>query len=134
MTWIALLFAVLAIGVQYSNVKARERQCKCRLYRKFHSIANVLSQKAKPRVVSCALDALHLDNYLVQPTFLCVQALLLISYVLQNDLKPQAAWALLGTTVRIAQSLGLHKIRDEQAVEALLWFVFTEAWYERPIF
>lgn len=27
---------------------------------------------------------------------------------LQNDASPEAAWMLLGTTVRVAQSIGLH--------------------------
>lgn len=31
------------------------------------------------------------------------------SFVLLNDMKAEASWALLGLTCRLAQSLGLHK-------------------------
>lgn len=37
-----------------------------------------------------------------------IQALLVIGNTLQNNGQSDAAWALLGTTVRLAQTLGLH--------------------------
>lgn len=57
----------------------------------------------------------------MQPSVHCVQAMLLIGLVLQNDMRPQAAWMLLGNTIRMAQSLGLHKAKDGESVQRLLW-------------
>jgi len=37
-----------------------------------------------------------------------IQALLILGNTLQNNGQSDAAWALLGTTVRLAQTLGLH--------------------------
>lgn len=34
--------------------------------------------------------------------------MLLVGFVLLNDMKAEASWALLGLTCRLAQSLGLH--------------------------
>lgn len=58
----------------------------------------------------------------MRPTYLCVQALLLIGNILQNDMQPQAAWTLLGMTIRAAQGLGLHKTGDDQSPQRLLWY------------
>lgn len=38
-----------------------------------------------------------------------IQALLLTAFVLLNDMKAEASWALIGMTCRLAQSLGLHR-------------------------
>jgi hypothetical protein len=57
----------------------------------------------------------------MRPTVHCVQARLLIGLVLQNDMRPQAAWMLLGDTIRMAQSLGLHKVKDDESLHRLLW-------------
>lgn len=58
---------------------------------------------------------------MMRPAVACVQALLLIGLVLQNDMCPQAAWMLIGTTVRMAESLGLHKVKDDKSPDRLLW-------------
>lgn len=34
---------------------------------------------------------------------------MMTSFVLLNDMKAEASWALLGLTCRLAQSLGLHR-------------------------
>jgi hypothetical protein len=57
----------------------------------------------------------------MRPTVSCVQAMLLIGLVLQNDMRPQASWMLIGSTVRIAESLGLHKAKDSDSPHRLLW-------------
>jgi hypothetical protein len=75
----------------------------------------------KSHLVSRAFEALQLANSLMRPTLHCVQAKLLIGLVLQNDMRPQAAWMLLGATVRMAQSLGLHKAKDDTSIQRLLW-------------
>jgi hypothetical protein len=57
----------------------------------------------------------------MRPTLSCVQAMLLIGLVLQNDMRPQASWMLMGSTVRMADSLGLHKAKDCDSPHRLLW-------------
>jgi hypothetical protein len=44
-----------------------------------------------------------------RPSFDSIQALLLTCFVLLNDMKAEASWALMGLTCRLAQSLGLHR-------------------------
>lgn len=44
-----------------------------------------------------------------RPNLDSIQALLMTCFVLVNDMKAEASWALLGLTCRLAQSLGLHK-------------------------
>lgn len=55
----------------------------------------------------------------VRPSFDSIQALLLTSFVLLNDMKAEASWALMGLTCRLAQSLGLHRpdMSDENATQ-----------------
>lgn len=62
-------------------------------------------------------------NFLTRPTFLCIQTLLILCHVLQTDMKPESAWILLGTTVRMAQSIGLHQVEDHTSLKAKLWYV-----------
>ncbi|KAG5985853.1 hypothetical protein E4U54_005757, partial [Claviceps lovelessii] len=73
-SWLGILFAVLAVGSQYHespyHVRTRDSQ---------------------------------------KPSFDSIQALLLTGFVLLNDMKAEASWALTGLTCRLAQSLGLHR-------------------------
>jgi hypothetical protein len=90
-TWLAILFAVLAVGSQYHDspyeVRTRDSQ----------------------KYIQIAFHFLRLGNFLLRPTFDSIQALLLTSFVLLNDMKAEASWALLGLTCRLSQSLGLHR-------------------------
>ncbi|OAA74562.1 Fungal specific transcription factor [Akanthomyces lecanii RCEF 1005] len=52
---------------------------------------------------------LRLANFLLRPSFDSIQALLLLSFTLLNDMKAEASWALTGLCCRLAQSLGLHR-------------------------
>ncbi|KAK4638749.1 hypothetical protein QC761_0101170 [Podospora bellae-mahoneyi] len=45
----------------------------------------------------------------ILPNLDSIQALLMTSFVLLNDMKAEASWALMGLTCRLAQSLGLHR-------------------------
>ncbi|KAF4344556.1 hypothetical protein FBEOM_1454 [Fusarium beomiforme] len=45
-----------------------------------------------------------------------IQALLILGFVLQNDMNPRAAWILGGTTVRLALSIGLHQPSNQSAL------------------
>jgi hypothetical protein len=51
---------------------------------------------------------------MLRPSLVSVQTLLLLTTVLQNGLEPEAAWATLGTTRALAQTLGLDtdRLRD----------------------
>ncbi|KAG5951505.1 hypothetical protein E4U53_002954 [Claviceps sorghi] len=46
---------------------------------------------------------------MARPSLESIQALLLTGFVLLNDMKAEASWALTGLTCRLAQSLGLHR-------------------------
>lgn len=67
-----------------------------------------------------------------RPNFDSIQAMLMTSFVLLNDMKAEASWALLGLTCRLAQSLGLHRpqeldgrespeVRKKEMIRRKLW-------------
>ncbi|OHE99282.1 fungal specific transcription factor [Colletotrichum orchidophilum] len=89
--WLSLLHAVLAAGAQFSDMNLQDRI--------------TVSQ----RHMKQAFHLLRSTDYLVNPSQEAVQTLLLLGNVLQNDMKPQAAFVLGGTTIRLAQCLGLHR-------------------------
>ncbi|RFU73781.1 hypothetical protein TARUN_8465 [Trichoderma arundinaceum] len=60
------------------------------------------------RSVQRAFDALRLANYVLHPSLDVVQTLLIIGNVLQDVGQSDGAWVMLGTTIRLAQALGLH--------------------------
>lgn len=93
----ALLLAILASGAQYSDRGAQERR---RIYRD-------LSKRS--------FHALRLANFLLRPMLDSIQAMVILGSTLQNDGNADAAWSLLGTTTRLAQSLGLHS-EDSQGL------------------
>lgn len=59
-----------------------------------------------------SFHALRLANFLFRPSLDAIQALLIVGNTLQNTGQSDAAWALLGTTVRLAQTMGLHTERS----------------------
>ncbi|KAG5982042.1 hypothetical protein E4U55_002390 [Claviceps digitariae] len=89
--WLGILFAVLAVGSQYHespyHVRTRDSQ----------------------KYMQISIHFLRLGNFLLRPSFDSIQALLLTGFVLLNDMKAEASWALTGLTCRLAQSLGLHR-------------------------
>ncbi|OOF92882.1 hypothetical protein ASPCADRAFT_152582 [Aspergillus carbonarius ITEM 5010] len=124
---ISLLLATLASGAHYSDLDYIQRSELCQDFARR------------------SFQALRLANFLFRPTMDIIQALLIVGNTLQNTGQSDAAWALLGTTVRLAQTLGLH---TEKSVTHLpdhikckarrLWF--TVVWqdcllclcYDRP--
>ncbi|KAF4119335.1 Fungal trans [Geosmithia morbida] len=90
-SWLAILFGVLAVGSQYHespyHVRTRDSQ----------------------KYMQISFHFLRLGNFLLRPSFDSIQALLLTNFVLLNDMKAEASWALTGLTCRLAQSLGLHR-------------------------
>lgn len=126
MDWISTLFALLACGVQFGNEDVKKRQEQSCLYGKcgcehYCRLCLHISMLTKISLVSAAFEALRLADFLMRPSNLGVQSMLLLGFVLQNEMRPQAAWLLLGTTVRMAQSLGLHKAQNGESSQRLLW-------------
>ncbi|PYH95464.1 phenylacrylic acid decarboxylase [Aspergillus ellipticus CBS 707.79] len=91
---ISLLLATLASGAHYSDLEHLQRSELCQDF----------SRRS--------FQALRLANFLFRPTMDIVQTLLIVGNTLQNNGQSDAAWALLGTTVRLAQTLGLHTERS----------------------
>ncbi|CAG7996544.1 unnamed protein product [Penicillium salamii] len=91
---ISLLLATLAAGAHYSDIDypARLELATDFARRSFH--------------------ALRLSNFLFRPSLDIVQTLLILGNTLQNMGQSDAAWALLGTTIRLAQTMGLHTERS----------------------
>ncbi|OIW32898.1 hypothetical protein CONLIGDRAFT_155378 [Coniochaeta ligniaria NRRL 30616] len=120
-SWLAILFAVMAVGSQYhdSPYHIRTRDAQKYLQISFHF--------------------LRLGNFLLRPNFDSIQAMLMTSFVLLNDMKAEASWALLGLTCRLAQSLGLHRpqeldghetpeVRKKDIIRRKLWW--TCVWHD----
>ncbi|KAI7778171.1 fungal specific transcription factor [Diaporthe eres] len=94
--WLSLLHAILAAGAQFSDMDLQQR-------------TTVAQRHTKQ-----AFDLLRSTDYVARPSKEAVQTLLLLGNVLQNDMKPQAAWILGATTIRLAQCLGLHRKTNNQ--------------------
>ncbi|KAI0874353.1 fungal-specific transcription factor domain-containing protein [Hypoxylon argillaceum] len=90
-SWLAILFAVMAVGSQYRDspyhIRTRDSQ----------------------KYVQISFHFLRMGNFLLRPNLDSIQALLLTGFVLLNDMKAEASWAIIGMTCRLAQSLGLHR-------------------------
>lgn len=67
------------------------------------------------KLLQYSLQSLRLASFLVRPTTECLQTFIVLGNVLQNLMKPEAAWILLGTTIRIAQRLGLPQLSAGEA-------------------
>lgn len=59
---------------------------------------------------------LRATDHLAQPATSTLQTLLLLGNVLQNDMKPDAAWVLGGNTIRLAQCLRLHTMDSQPSL------------------
>ncbi|KAM3518782.1 hypothetical protein NHJ13051_007942 [Beauveria bassiana] len=90
-SWLAILFAVLAVGSQY------------------HESPYHIRTRDSQKYLQISFHFLRLANFLLRPSFDSIQALLLMGFTLLNDMKAEASWALTGLTCRLAQSLGLHR-------------------------
>lgn len=90
-SWLAILFAVMAVGSQYRDspyhIRTRDSQ----------------------KYMQISFHFLRMGNFLLRPNLESIQALLLTGFVLLNDMKAEASWAIIGMTCRLAQSLGLHR-------------------------
>ncbi|OQV01636.1 Fungal specific transcription factor domain-containing protein isoform 2 [Cladophialophora immunda] len=108
--WVGLLFAILASGYQCSSLPRKERQLTSQVY------------------VCCAYECLRIINYLSNSKLLDIQTLLVLGNVISNNMNSGIAWCLLGLTIRIGQSLGLHQKAfrtssdAERSVREELWW------------
>ncbi|EED16217.1 conserved hypothetical protein [Talaromyces stipitatus ATCC 10500] len=125
-SFIGILFAILASGCQVSDFSRKERTSMCQLY------------------ISCAYQCLRNGNFLSQPSMEAIQTLLIIGDVLSFNMNPGIAYVTFGVAQRMALTLGLHAesfvFRDPNANRRQeLWW--SMAWqdshfglsYDRPI-
>lgn len=84
----SLLCAVLACGAQMSDDSPGQRE----------RMSRDLAQHA--------FDFARLANWLLRPEHKTLQAMLLLSFFLQNDGQADGAWSLLGTVARLVISIG----------------------------
>ncbi|KAE8354642.1 fungal-specific transcription factor domain-containing protein [Aspergillus coremiiformis] len=123
--WLALLFAVLACGVQFSDDPIKERDLRSKV------------------LLSSSFQCLRMSNLFSHTKLDQIQAMALIGYCLRNNLDTNNAWILMGTTIRLAQSIGLHEASlslpaSEQFQRNKLWWAlvwqdtFLSFTYDRP--
>lgn len=96
--WLGMLFAILAVATNYSELPYHKRVATSQAF------------------VQTSYHCLRLSNYLIRPSLESLQALLILGFVLANDMKAEASWALIGLTCRLAQALGLHRGPHENAI------------------
>lgn len=89
--WVGLLFASLASGVQCTALPRKERELSSQVF------------------ICCAFECLRFTNFLASANLESVQTLLVLGNVLSNNMNAGVAWSLLGLTIRLAQTLGLHR-------------------------
>ncbi|KAI1822673.1 fungal-specific transcription factor domain-containing protein [Xylaria intraflava] len=113
-SWLAVLFSVMAVGSQYRDspyhVRTRDSQ----------------------KYVQISFHFLRMGNFLLRPNLDSIQALLLTGFVLLNDMKAEASWAIIGMTCRLAQSLGLHRTITQDETnqnENLKSFIRSKLWW-----
>jgi hypothetical protein len=90
--WIGLLFAILASGCQCSTLPRKERELTSQVY------------------ICCSFECLRFTNFLSHATLENIQTLLILGNVISNNMNAGVAWSLMGLTVRLSQTLGLHRI------------------------
>ncbi|KAF2469104.1 uncharacterized protein BDR25DRAFT_289297 [Lindgomyces ingoldianus] len=98
---LALLFATLALGAQHC------------VWDKYGGkwVAGAMEKELKNGDVymAASMQALRMASFMSKPTLLSIQALIMIGPYLTNSGRFLDAWTLFGTTIRLAQSIGLHR-------------------------
>ena len=89
--WVGLLFAALASGCQCSSLPRKERELTSSVF------------------ACCSFECLRFTNFLTYATIESIQTLLVLGNVVSNNMNAGVAWSLLGLTIRLAQTLGLHR-------------------------
>ncbi|KAL0257788.1 hypothetical protein SLS55_006952 [Diplodia seriata] len=99
--WVGLLFAVLASGCQCSALPRKERELTSQVY------------------ICCSFECLRITNFLSHSNLETIQTLLILGNVMSNNMNAGVAWSLLGLTIRLAQSQGLHRTCPSTATEEM---------------
>jgi hypothetical protein len=91
-SWISLLFAVLASGCHFSeHLDKSQRELTSKVY------------------ICCSFECLRHTNFLSNPSLESIQALAIFLNVLLNMYNAGVSWAMFGLAIRLGQSLGLHR-------------------------
>ncbi|CAG8012794.1 unnamed protein product, partial [Penicillium nalgiovense] len=111
-SWLALLFAVLACGVQFSNDPIKERDLRCKVF------------------ICSSFQCLRASNFFNNTNMNQIQAKALIGNCLRNNLDTNSAWILMGSTIRLAQSIGLREeIAPDTQSSAIEQFQRKRLWW-----
>ncbi|KAI9830528.1 MAG: hypothetical protein M1819_005486 [Sarea resinae] len=122
---LALIFAALALGLQNGVFDRNGGQW----------VQGAMeSELSKGDVyIAAAMQALRLASFTNRPSLLGIQALIMIGPYLTNGGKFLDAWGLFGITIRLAQSIGLHRhhvyldpappLRECGVRQALWWWM-----------
>ncbi|ETS78919.1 hypothetical protein PFICI_08772 [Pestalotiopsis fici W106-1] len=125
-TWLGLLFALLACGAQFSDDPVEERELRSKVF------------------VCSSFQCLRISNLFSNTDMNTIQALALIGHCLRNNLDTNTAWIVMGLTIRLAQSIGLHEearsaespgpaVKRKRLWWMLLWQdAFLSFTYDRP--
>ncbi|KAI1859003.1 hypothetical protein JX265_004610 [Neoarthrinium moseri] len=125
-TWLGLLFAVLACGAQFSDDAIEERELRSKVF------------------ICSSFQCLRISNLFNNADVNTIQAMALIGHCLRNNLDTNTAWIVMGLTIRLAQSIGLHEeppgtdspgpaMRRKRLWWMLLWQdAFLSFTYDRP--
>ncbi|KAH8195891.1 hypothetical protein TruAng_009937 [Truncatella angustata] len=125
-TWLALLFAVLACGVQFSDDAIEERELRSKVF------------------ICSSFQCLRISNLFNNADVNTIQAMALVGHCLRNNLDTNTAWIVMGLTIRLAQSIGLHEeprgadspgpaVKRKRLWWMLLWQdAFLSFTYDRP--
>lgn len=137
---LALIFAAIALGAQHSvwdkcgeswraeSVDAEaQRGNVYGQYIPSHRAA-VLTRSS----VAAAMQALRISSFMHKPSLMAIETLIMIGPFLSNSGRFLDAWTLFGTTVRLAQAIGLHRhpkyldpappTQSECAIRQTLWW------------
>lgn len=96
LSFLSLLFAVLASGCQLSDLSSSQRELTSWVYGSCNVPPPVVPSAANAVIVSCSYQCLRMMNYVSQPTIEVIQVLLIISNVLSYNMNAGASYTLLG--------------------------------------
>lgn len=139
---LALIFAAIALGAQHSvwdqcagswkaEVVDAEAQ-RGNVYGTYDRFLNDRLNSPDRSQVAAAMQALRLSSFMHKPSLLAIETLIMIGPFLSNSGRFLDAWTLFGTTVRLAQAIGLHRhpkyldpappTQGECAIRQTLWW------------
>lgn len=141
LSFLALVFAVMASGAQCTSLGAKERELTSQVYSEFYPSS--VSCKTNRVQVCCSYQALRMANFMTHPCLETIEASLIISNVLSYNMNPGVAYIFLGMVIRMSFSMGLqintgHPSDRETWLRRRVWWAL--AWqdshfsvsYDRP--